>query len=116
MATTLRCPSCQNRFQVQDTGEDFAACPECGVEVDLQPAGGEPAAFAPKAVLFGLAVGVLGAVAWAAIAYFGDLEIGWLAWGIGAGVGAAVRAGHGHGLGLGIAAAAITLCSILGGR
>lgn len=43
----------------------------------------------------GLVAGVIGAAVWAAIAYYGDVEIGWIAWGIGAAVGFAVAVGTG---------------------
>lgn len=38
----------------------------------------------PRALLGGVLGGILGAAVWAAIAYFLHLQIGWLAWGIGA--------------------------------
>ncbi|MHB1157218.1 MAG: hypothetical protein ACYC26_10315 [Phycisphaerales bacterium] len=71
-----------------------------------------------KGALFGVIAGIVGAAAWAVIAYYANLEIGWLAWGIGAAVGAAV------GFGCGVAAnpmsgglaAGIAILSIVAGK
>ncbi len=50
-----------------------------------------------RALSLGVAAGLLGAAVWAAIVYFFQLEIGWLAWGVGLLVGVAVLFGNeGH--------------------
>jgi hypothetical protein len=70
-----------------------------------------------KAVLFGSLAGLLGAAAWAAIAYYANYEIGWLAWGIGLAVGAATVKGAGYGSQLvGIIAVVITVISLVLGK
>ena len=81
----------------------------------------------PLGTAFGLAAGLAGAALWAAIAWYANLEIGWLAWGIGAAVGLACAAGARVGTEpedgrpatgpiLGFIAVAITLLSICGGK
>lgn len=60
--------------------------------------------------------GVAGALAWAAVAYFVNLEVGYLAWGIGLLVGYAVLLAEGRGPIAGAAAAAITIVSLLAGK
>lgn len=47
-----------------------------------------------KDVAYGLAAGALGAIAWAAVVYFTEYEIGWIAWGVGAVVGLGVALGN----------------------
>ncbi|MCA9230477.1 MAG: hypothetical protein KDA57_07490 [Planctomycetales bacterium] len=70
-----------------------------------------------RALIFGSVAGAAGAAAWAAIAYFANLEIGWLAWGIGLAVGVACVKGAGYGSKLiGTTAAIITLVAILLGK
>ena len=70
-----------------------------------------------RALIFGSIVGIAGAALWAAIAYYGNVEIGWLAWGIGLAVGVACVKGAGYGSTLiGTSAAIITLLSIMLGR
>lgn len=72
---------------------------------------------APMGAAAGLLAGLLGAAAWAAIAYFGNIEIGYLAWGIGGLVGFAVARGAGQqGPMLGAIAVVITVLSICGGK
>lgn len=79
------------------------------------------------AVVFGSVAGAIGAAAWAALAYFANLEIGWLAWGIGGLVGYATAAGSVSGNSstsndvatgpvLGIVAVLITIVSICVGK
>ncbi len=46
-----------------------------------------------KDLVLGLIAGAVGALVWAAVAYFTEYEIGWIAWGIGALVGYAVARG-----------------------
>jgi len=70
-----------------------------------------------RALIFGSITGVAGATLWAAIAYFANLEIGWLAWGIGLAVGLACVKGAGYGSRLiGMSAVVITLLAILLGK
>lgn len=68
-------------------------------------------------IIGGTIAAIIGAAAWAAIAYFGKVEIGYLAWGIGLLVGLGVSAGSRTG-GIGAAAVAIvlTILSLLGGK
>ena len=70
-----------------------------------------------RAVLFGSLAGLVGAAAWAGIAYFANYEIGYLAWGIGFAVGAATVMGAGYGSqSVGIVAVVITILSIVLGK
>ncbi|MEZ6235379.1 MAG: hypothetical protein R3B68_14430 [Phycisphaerales bacterium] len=71
-----------------------------------------------KAAVFGLVAGAIGAAIWAAVAFFTNFEIGWIAWGIGALVGLGVRAGAGSedGWTPGILAAVIAVASVVGGK
>lgn len=67
--------------------------------------------------LGGVIAGALGAILWAAISYYGNVEIGWLAWGIGAAVGVAVSVGtKGGGLFPALIAVLITTLSLCGGK
>lgn len=59
---------------------------------------------------------VAGALIWAGIGYVAHLEIGFVAWGIGALVGGAARGAGGRGGPVGMTAAALTLASIAGGK
>lgn len=58
----------------------------------------------------------LGAAAWAAVAYFMEIEIGWLALGIGFLVGAAAQMFGGEGKGMGAVCAVLSIVSILIGK
>jgi hypothetical protein len=70
-----------------------------------------------KAVLFGSLAGLIGAAAWAAIAYYANYEIGYLAWGIGLAVGAATVKGAGWGNpSVATVAVVITVISIVVGK
>jgi hypothetical protein len=69
-----------------------------------------------KALTFGGLVALLGAAAWAGLAYFAHLELGYLAWGIGAAVGWAVVFGGGHGTLLAVSAALLSVLSIGTGK
>lgn len=66
----------------------------------------------------GVVGGAIGAAVWAAVAYSLNLEIGWIAWGIGflVGVGVATLSGSQAGLLTGLMAAAIALASVAGGK
>lgn len=71
----------------------------------------------PMGIAAGLLAGLIGAAAWAAIAFYANLEIGYLAWGIGGLVGFAVASGAGKtGPVLGGIAVLITIASICGGK
>ena len=68
-------------------------------------------------LILGSIAGLIGAAIWGAIAYYGHMEIGWIAWGIGAAVGVAVSAGSkGGGLVPSVIAILITIASICGGK
>jgi hypothetical protein len=59
---------------------------------------------------------LLGALLWAAVSYFANFEIGWIAWGIGAAAGAACVALGGRTQLHAFACAAIALAGIAGGK
>ncbi len=73
-----------------------------------------------KDVAYGLVAGALGALVWAAVVYFTEYEIGWIAWGVGAMVGFAVALGnedkHRSPTAAGVLAVAITVVSIVAGK
>ncbi len=70
----------------------------------------------PKALLGAAIAGLVGMWLWALLILWLDIEIGWLAWGIGAGVGFAFHQLGGRGLaGAGICAA-ITVLAMYGGK
>ncbi len=70
----------------------------------------------PAALVAAIAAAAAGAGSWAAVSYFMDLELGWLAWGIGGMVGGAAYGLGGRGPASGGIAAALVLASILGGK
>ena len=72
----------------------------------------------PKWLLAGFCGGAVGGAVWVAVSYFGGVEIGWLAWGIGGLAGLAVRltAGDSEGAGPGFAAALAAVAVILGSK
>jgi hypothetical protein len=71
-----------------------------------------------RGVIGGLIGGIVGAAIWAAITYFTNMEIGWIAIGIGfvVGLGVRVLAGEEVGAGLGVMAALIAVVSIVAGK
>lgn len=73
-----------------------------------------------KDVVFGLVAGAVGALAWAAVAFLTEYEIGWIAWGIGALVGWAVAAANREGArpatAAGVLAVAITVLAMVAGK
>lgn len=79
--------------------------------------GGGAASSSPRRaspVFAGILVGIPAAVAWAAIARFTGMEIGWVAWGVGALVGYAVaKSAHEPSASLGPTAAALAVGSLL---
>ena len=70
----------------------------------------------PVALAAGVAIAVVGAVAWAFLYAKAQIEIGWLAIGIGAGVGMGMRGLGAAGTPAGVLGAALALLSIFGGR
>jgi len=62
--------------------------------------------------------GVAGAALWAAVAYFANLESGWIAWGVGAlcGAGALIGGGRSAGFLGGVVAVVLAMASICGGK
>jgi len=84
--------------------------------IDAMPSEqGEPRFGAAVAV--GAAVAAVGAAAWAAVTFATDLQIGWMAVGVGAAVGLAMRrAGHGAGARLRTPAAVLALIGCLAGN
>lgn len=70
-----------------------------------------------KTVLAALVAAAVGAAVWAAIAYLANIEIGWIAWGVGALVGFAVAAVSGErSMHFGLIAVVFTILSICGGK
>jgi len=67
-------------------------------------------------IIAGVIAGIVGAAIWAAVAYFANVEIGYIAWGIGILVGLAVAATGQRGPLAGVAAVLITIISLLGGK
>lgn len=73
-------------------------------------------AFPSVAIAAIAGVGLVGALAWGLVAFYANLEVGYLAWGIGALAGfVAVKFG-GRGAGIGVLAGAVTLLSMFGGK
>lgn len=70
----------------------------------------------PLQIIVGTIAGLVGAAIWAAISYYANVEIGYVAWGIGILVGVAVAATGENGAGAGIVAVVITVLSLLGGK
>ncbi|MEZ6069342.1 MAG: hypothetical protein R3C10_03515 [Pirellulales bacterium] len=69
------------------------------------------------AIVAGVVAGACGAGVWAAIAYYADMQIGWIAWGIGAVVGIAMIAvGREGSLLLALCSLVIVFCSIIAGK
>lgn len=70
------------------------------------------------AMIGGMVGGAIGAAIWAAVAYFANIEIGWIAWGVGGlvGLGAALGARGETGIETGVAAAVIALIAVAAGK
>lgn len=70
------------------------------------------------ALIGGVVTGALGALVWALLGYYAHIEIGWIAWGIGALVGAGVYVGGGKRVGAigGVLAVVLALASISAGK
>jgi len=64
----------------------------------------------------GVIAALVGALAWAALAYFSGYEVGYLAWGIGLAVGFAIARLGGHGTATGATAAVLTVLAIFSGK
>lgn len=73
-----------------------------------------------NALVGGMIGGAIGAFVWAAVVYFTEYEIGWIAWGVGALVGYGVAAGNRDGArsstAAGVLAVALSALAILAGR
>lgn len=71
-----------------------------------------------KALVFGIAAGLVGAAVWTGIGFFSGYEIGFVAWGIGALVGAAVGLGAGAKAGVptGVVAVVIAVVAVVAGK
>ena len=68
-------------------------------------------------IIGGTIAAVIGAVVWGAIAFYGEVEIGWLAIGIGFLVGLGVSAGsRSGGIGAALIAVVLTVLSLVGGK
>ena len=68
-------------------------------------------------IIGGTIAAVIGAIFWGAIAYYGEVEIGWLAIGIGVLVGFGVSAGsRSGGVGAAVVAVILTVLSLVGGK
>ena len=69
-------------------------------------------------IVGGLVAGAIGAGIWAAISYYGNVEIGWIAWGIGGltGFGVLLGCGRAGGFLTGMIAVLISVASICGGK
>ena len=70
----------------------------------------------PLQIIAGVVAGAVGAAVWAAIAYYANVEIGYVAWGIGILVGAAIAATGKRSPLAGVAAVLITIVAIAGGK
>lgn len=70
----------------------------------------------PMQIAAGIAAGVAGAAVWAGLAYYANVEVGYVAWGIGLLVGFAVAATGKNGALPGVAAVLITIVSIVAGK
>ncbi|NOZ39633.1 MAG: hypothetical protein GXP24_05340, partial [Planctomycetes bacterium] len=66
----------------------------------------------PIQIISGAIAGAVGAAIWAAVAYFANLEIGYIAWGIGGLVGVAVAATGKNTTLAGVVAVLITIASL----
>lgn len=71
-----------------------------------------------SALIGGVVAGAAGAAIWAVIAYFANMEIGWIAWGIGLAVGVGVAVGNrGEGsVPAGVLAALLAAASVVVGK
>jgi len=70
----------------------------------------------PLSIVAGFAAALVGAVVWAAITYFTERQIGWMAIGVGALVGFAVRMGKGMNVSFKVVGAAFALFGCLLGN
>ena len=70
----------------------------------------------PLAITGAAVAAFLGALLWAAIAYYANYEIGIVAWGIGGAVGIGAVMLGGEGVPMGLICAALTLLSIFTGK
>ena len=68
-----------------------------------------------RATVAGTGAAMMGAAAWGLIAYYGNVEVGYLAIGIGALIGWVMVKAGGHGTPIAVCAGLLTLLSILSG-
>ncbi len=117
MKIHLTCPHCSANFDADHRpGMAEIHCPECSERVELPDDAAAASGVAPLALVMALVAGGVGSVVWALVALYANLEIGYLAWGIGGLVGfAAVKFG-GRGVVMGGIAAVISVLSIFGGK
>jgi len=73
---------------------------------------------AVRALIGALVAGFIGGAVWAAVSYYTNYEIGWIAWAIGALVGIGAYAGSGGqgGGAVGLIAGVVAVASVLGGK
>jgi hypothetical protein len=69
-----------------------------------------------RALLFAGGAAFAGAAVWAALAIYANVQIGWIAWGVGALIGLAMVKGGGHGQMLAVVAAVLAVLAIGTGR
>ncbi len=72
--------------------------------------------FSVLGVVGAVIAALVGALVWAAISYYANYEVGWIAWGIGGLVGGAVVLVGGRGIPMAVLAAVLALASIVGGK
>jgi len=125
MSIEVICESCKTVLTLDD---EFAGqtgkCFKCGNEfpIPTESEYNEINEEAQKpdmpilAIASSLISALVGVLIWAAIAYFANLEVGYVAWGIGLLVGVASAKTGGKGPAMGVVCALLTLLSIFGGK
>ncbi len=136
MSIHVTCDHCGAGFSVKDEHAGRRGkCKKCGELVVVPAAESEPepegfvaadgtgevfeevASQVPIFAIGAAAIAaVLGSIAWAAVIYFTEYEIGYLAWAIGGAVGFGSVKFGGRGIAMGVVAAALTVVSIFGGK
>jgi len=123
LAKPTTCPHCNGKFVPR--GENLAtssrSAPTTASSANAPDHGQHAVASGADYLMWttaAMAGGLVGAAAWAAVTYFTEYEIGWIAWGIGAVVGLAVgrSAGGKFGVAPGVVAAAVAVLAVLGGK
>lgn len=130
---TGKCPKCDARVEVPEAVAGAAgAAPEAEEAVSApvrrprtgsgvrrrRTAAPDPAAGENTGLAIGVAAGgaVAGALIWAAISYFTNYEVGWIAWGVGGLVGGAAVLAGGRSQTVAIAAAVLAVLGIAAGK